>query len=165
MDLATALIGSILLILSFSPFIFYYFYNKSRENKLYNLLTSLAQSQSSVITKYEVCNDFIIGLDESSRTLFFCKESKEKKIQKHISLKDVIGCKIVKTSNHVDSKSNGFIAIDFLGLSIEYVDERKPVDVLEFYDSSVNHQLSGELQMIEKWKTIISSKLKSLVLS
>lgn len=165
MDLATAIIGSILLILSFSPFIFYYFYKKSREKILYKLLLSLAQSQSSVIAKYEVCNDFIIGLDESSRNLFFCKESKVKKFQQHVNLKDVHSCKIVKISNHEGSKSNGFAPIDFLGLSINYANKSKPVEVLEFYDSSENNQLSGELQMIEKWETIINSKLKTLVLS
>ena len=161
MDLVTAIIGSILLILSFSPFIFYYFYNKSREKILYKLLTSLAQSQKLTISRYEVCNDVIIGLDESSKTLFFCKESKVKKFQKHVSLKDVNSCKIVKTSNHVGSKINGFSPIDFLGLSIDYANKSKPVDVLEFYDSTVNNQLSGELQMVEKWETIINSKLKT----
>ncbi len=163
MDLATAFIGSILLIFSLSPFIFFYFYNKSREKKLYKLLLSLAKSQKSVISRYEACNDVIIGLDESSRTLFFCKDSKVKKFQKHIGLKDVNACKIVKTSNHGGSNGSGYVAIDFLGLSIEYTNKSKPVDVLEFYDASENNQLSGELQMIEKWENIIRSIIKTPV--
>lgn len=51
--------------------------------------------------------------------------------------------------------------MDRLNLNFFPVNSNQPDTVFEFYNADINYQLSGELQSIEKWNTLIKNMLKN----
>jgi len=137
-------------------FIFSYIKRKKRENEKLQQITSIANKSNCKITQHESCGDFIIGIDETNRYVFFSKKINDDAISQFINLAEIRNCKINNTIRTVTNSGSSAAVIDRLSLLFVPVSKDKPDIVLEFYNADENTQLSGELQLIEKWSKIIN---------
>jgi hypothetical protein len=134
-------------------------YRKKKKRFLMDL-SLLMEQQNLRLTHYDICGSFIIGMDESSNILAFYKKEKSKEIFRLIKFSEISECKIIVVSRDISTKSKHYNAIDRIELSLFPVDKGKPPILLEIYNSEYDSlTLTGELQVAEKWKQIINSKI------
>ena len=158
MDLGTAIIGLIFILVCTIPFVLISRSRRKDEKKLFISLKNLAEKQQSKITQHEVCSNYAIGIDETKNFVFFqLKKEKEIKPQ-FIDLSTIKKCKI---NNIGSATSNENRIIEQLNLELIPINKNKNNTVLEFYNSDQSYQLNGEFQSIEKWNKLINSKLKN----
>ncbi len=156
MDTSTIIIGAILLAICILPFVLISRNRKKKERELLNSLSNLANEHHCKISQFEVCGDQMIGIDEDTKSIFFIKQTDKEKVAKYVSLHTVQRCELVKTT----ANTAGDTIIDRLELKFVPIDSHQPQYIIEFYNSSERFQLSGELQMIEKWFAIILDRIK-----
>ncbi len=103
-----------------------------------------------------------VGLAETENAFIFLKKSANHEVSKVIRLSEVKNCIPINTGKTVKSKSGNYTVIEQLGLQINYKNSNKTDDFLEFYNLNGNLQLDGELQLLEKWTSIIKGRLKKM---
>ncbi len=157
MDLASSIIGAIILAICIAPFIIMSTNRKKRERKALKTLQKIAQQHDCEITNYEIGDDFVIGIDEPKRIVFFNKKLKETVFEQHIKLADVQACKIKNISRTVSNQNGNYNVVEELDLCFVPIEKGKKEVLLEFYNAENSTQLSGELQAIEKWQSIINA--------
>jgi hypothetical protein len=158
MDLGVTLIGIIIVVLCAMPFTLTYRNRKKKEKQFLLSLKELAQHHNCKITQYEVFGYFAIGIDDAKSYVFFVLKTEEKLKQQYINLSNVKTCEITKINRSINKKET---IIDHLSLNFGLVDKSKPNIALDFYNSDISYQLSGEIQSIEKWYKLINDLLKS----
>ena len=157
MDLGVALVGALVIVACILPFIIMYKTKKYNEEQLLEELKSTASEKGFLLTNYEVSGDLSIGIDETSNVFCFCKNVRDNKSQEFIRLNEVKKCSLINLKNSTGSQS----IIDKLALSFEFKTKTNPSVFAVFYDSEQQLQLSKELQLIEKWYSIINQKIKA----
>lgn len=157
MDLGSTIVGLIIIALGVLPFIILSRGEKKKEKQLLQSISKIAATQNCTISQHDFCSNFVIGLDEAKKHVFLYKESNQEKEEIFVDLAQVKACKLIKEDRRINNKNESYSIIDKLYLSFKTF-ENKEIR-MEFYSSDVNLQLSGELQMIEKWQQIIKSKL------
>ncbi len=160
MDSGTLIVGTILVVLCILPVILTERSRKKKEKRLYKHLASLAEAQNCKITKYERCCNMMIGIDEINNHVFFIKKSKEGEKGQYINLREIQNCRIRTTGRTVEESTGGGMVTEKLELVFMPVLKSGTEIVWEIYNAEDNLQLSGELQLIEKWAGIIKEKLK-----
>lgn len=163
MDFVSATIGVILLAICILPFILMSRGRSVKEKQMLQSLRGIAKQHNCQINQHEFCGDFVIGMDETKKFVFFTKLAKEKVIEQFIDLNCIMNCKIINSSRLISNKLEKQRIIDKLELSFAPIVRNKPEVVFEFYNSDINVQLHGELQSIEKWLKLINEKLKNKV--
>ena len=158
MDLGTAFVGLISIAACTIPFVLTTRGRKKNEKELLTLLKDLAKKENSEITQLEVCGDYAIGIDNTKNYLFFQLKSKDVAKQEFIDLATIKKCKVINIST--PTKDNSKI-VEKLNLSLSHVNKNKPDTVLEFYNSDLSFQLSGEMQSITKWNKLINDILSN----
>lgn len=160
MELSSAIIGIVLLLISCIPFVIM-IKNKSKKNKQFvQSLTNLAAEQNSTIHDYEICNNFIIGIDTEKNSLFFFKKTEKEEAKQTINLNTFQACNLIKQTRTVGDKKDNYTVIDRLALSFIPTPTNGSENEIEFYNSDKTIQLSGEFQAAEKWSTIITNHYK-----
>lgn len=144
MDLGIAIIGLICVAICAMPFVLISRSRKKRERKLIESIKELAKQHNNEITQYEVCGDYVIGIDEPKNILFFQLNAQEETKQQVVDLSIIDNCNISRKN----SKNQ---RIERLDLELIQTDNNKPKIVLEFYNVDLNYQPSGELESIQKW--------------
>lgn len=162
MDLGSIIIGAIILAICIVPFIFMGRNRKKRERNTIQSLVNFANQQNCNISKHEICGDYIIGIDETKKFVFFIKQIKENVDKKHINLADIRNCMIDNTSRTVTNNNNNLNVIDKLELSFIPFDKAMNEIKLEFFNADNSMMLVGELQSIEKWVKFINNILKPM---
>ena len=157
MDLGSALVGLIIIVICIVPFVIMSQGNRKTKKQKLAALEHIAHEQNCSISQHDVCGDFVIGFDDRKKHVFFYKEYNDKKEETFVDLAHVKDCKIIKEDKRINNKSGAYSIIDKLNLSFKTTNNKEIR--MEFYNSDVNLQLSGELQMIEKWKELIKSSL------
>jgi hypothetical protein len=160
MDIGTAFIGAVALAICILPFFWLRSIRKKAETKMLAALTDFAAEHNGSISRHEIFRDLVIGFDEGSNSLFFYKKSDTEELKQHVQLANVKTCKVVKTSQTLQSKDGARTMIERLELAFVPVAEKEPTIALEFYDMHKNVQLNGELQLIEKWDAWLNERLK-----
>lgn len=158
MDSGTIFIGATCIILCAMPFILTTRSRNKKEKQLLLLLNNLAKQQQSNISKYDVFGYYAIGVDEIKKSVFYQFKTKELEKQQFVDLTTIKKCKIENISKSADGNSS----VEQLNLNLSFMDKNKPNVILEFYNAEVNFQLNGEIQLIEKWNTLINNMLNSL---
>lgn len=160
MDSGSLLIGAIMLALCVVPILFIGRSRKKHKKKLLNSLLSFAESQNCNITQHELCGKISLGLAEDPNYFFFVKHSKEKVTKQYVNLTEIQNCKVINTSTAVGSKAEKIKVLDKLEMSFVPHDKSKQGIIIQFFDVEEDVQLTGELQLIEKWSKLINHKLK-----
>ena len=156
MDFGTVLVGSVCIALCAMPFVLTTRGRKKREKALVMSLKNLAKNENSEITQYETCGNYAIGIDEVKKIVFFQLQSKEITKYEIINLATIKKCRIANISNTV---SGGDKIIEKLNLHLTPIVKSKEDIILEFYNADLSFQLSGELQSIQEWNTLINKLL------
>lgn len=161
MDSKSIIIGAIVIAVCILPFILMSINIKRRERKKISLFKNIVNENNCILSKYEICGDFVIGIDETRKYIFFNKQLKDNVLKEIINLHEIQHCKVKNGARVVTSKNGTYNVIDKLELIFNPLDKNKKEIVLEFFNVNNNTQLIDELQSIEKWSKIINDCIKS----
>jgi len=159
MNLGSIIIGATLIAIVVVPIVLMEVKRKKREHKKLKSLLNIANQQDCIISKHEVCADFIIGIDESNKKVFFVKQQKEEALTLSVDLNETQSCKVINTNRTFKSKEGSQKVIDRLELSFIPTNKNKSETKMEFFNADLRGQLNGELQCIEKWSKLVNALL------
>lgn len=156
MDLTTSLIGLGLVALCIVPVLYFHFAQKAKRNQFIAEFMNLASQHQVKITQHEVWSHFCaIGLDTSANKLFYYKKRGDNVQQLLINLSEVEKCSLI----NLKKMQNEDEVIDRLALAFSYRNPRAAEKTLDFFSKEDYLALNGELQLVEKWKTIVNAQL------
>ena len=158
MDIETTLIGIVLVIVCATPFIVLTAGRKKAEKKKQKAFFDLAQRHGCQIDHFDMGNHSVIGIDTAQNTVLFYKQTSEGTQEHCVPLKDIQSCKrrVVNNTRKVTER------LQLVLTPLPKLREKGTPEIsLEFYNAEVEMQLEGELQLLEKWETLINSKLKA----
>jgi len=157
MNLINILIGVFIVAVCVLPIVSVVKKMKKQERKTLQLLAKIADRHQCIVHKHEICGDYIIGIDEYKKVVFFLKLLNDKTIEKHISLKEIRSCRVKNTTRSVSLKKENSIVTDKLELIFIPISGNLSEISLEFYNSDNSSQLRGELQSIQRWSDVINN--------
>jgi hypothetical protein len=105
MDLGTCLVGIVMLSACIIPFVLMAQNRKKREAQMLFSLKKIAEGEMSEVTKYEICCNSIIGLDENNFKLFYYHKGTHKEKRMIVDLTKVISCKAERIVNTLSDGS------------------------------------------------------------
>lgn len=157
MDLPTLFIGIGMVALIILPMLYFHLDQKKKRAAFLNLFKLRAQQQHVQVTQWDVWSNYCaIGLDTQAKKLYYLKKRGEQEQQLVINLSDVEKCSIT----HLKRIQNEDQIIDRLELCFAMRAPKGPEKSVEFYSKDESMTLNGELQLVEKWKTIINAHLE-----
>ncbi|MCO6499870.1 MAG: hypothetical protein J5I47_05760 [Vicingus serpentipes] len=156
-DVGTAIIGGVILIICFLPFLLTYKNKRKRDTQILQALNNLILQYKAEVHNYEIKSNFAIGIDDVRGFVFFSRKLKNDLIEEKCI--DLIKFKMCKV-NKIKSQGN---QIDRLVLSFIPINKNESEAELEFFNSDINFQLDGELQLIERWSVFINNQLKTII--
>lgn len=160
MELGTAITAGIMMLICAIPFILIYRSRKKKEKKLLSLISQVAEKSNSTISTFETWQNSIIGLDDQKNLLFYGRmNNNEVNIQREIDLNKIKNCVLNTNYRIVSSNETNQKFIDKIELCLGLDDSKKSTYKLTFFDSDDNFQLSGEVQLSQKWERLISNQL------
>jgi hypothetical protein len=163
MDSGAAIVGLVIVLICAIPFILISINNRNKKKKLLDKIVSLATKHNSNINQYELWNNTSIGIDYTKQIVFYTSSRKEVEIHQQINLNEVQKCSIANSSRTVNNEMGNFNVVEKLELQFTFQNKTKADVTLEFYNVKHNiSTLSGELQLIEKWNTIITTKIDEM---
>lgn len=163
MDLGTAIVGLIVVLICVIPFVIFSIKRKRKEKRIIQSLNNIASEDGSTISQYEIWNDNIIGIDDNSTCIYAVCKLKEHVQVTAIHLSGIQRCRISKVSRNVFTNGVNATVIEKLELVFENKDNNKPNQTIEFYNVENNKStLMGELQLIEKWYVKINAKIAAV---
>ena len=71
MDLGSALVGLIIIVICVVPFVIMSQGKKRTDNQKLASLEHVAKEQNCSISHHDICGDFVIGFDERRKHVFF----------------------------------------------------------------------------------------------
>jgi hypothetical protein len=161
MDLESVIIGAILLAIFIVPLIILNYNRVRNETKKLQSLTEFALQLNCEISQHEFCGDFIIGIDENRNFIFFLKQKKEDIISQFVDLSGCYSCQVYKKTRSLEGKNENVVILERVELRFFPTNKSKGETRFEMYDEETNMQLSGELQLIDKWSKKINDLLKN----
>jgi hypothetical protein len=159
MDIATILIGVMVLLICVVPFIIMRKNKKKKAIESKEVISQLAAKSNSNVDEYDRWNKTIIGIDHLNRKLFFIRKIKDKEIQHEIDLSGVQMARVI--NSHRGAIDGNYIVIQKLQLGLISKDKDKPETLLEFYNADYDSlTIMEELQLAEKWAKIVKSNIE-----
>jgi hypothetical protein len=130
--------------------------HKRKEKELLKSLCPKPGKEAN-ISKYDSWSNAAIGIDVNSDIVFFTKNTGDDNINQQVMLGDIEQCKIVRINSGESSRNK---AIEKLELFFIPKTKEKAVNALNFYNAEYDGPtLAGELQLAEKWCSIINERL------
>jgi hypothetical protein len=156
LDLGTAFIGGIATIAFTLPFVLDYRKNQHKMRALLTGLKDLAAKQGCQIHSYEVCKNFIVGIDEQQAWFFFLARTAAGHESQQIDLKTLRACEVVKQRRSAagsggDNAAGGWAEVGLVFIS---KNPQRPSTKLTLYDHTAGRQLTGEIQLANKWAAL-----------
>ncbi|MFY8188583.1 MAG: hypothetical protein ACOVLC_11565 [Flavobacterium sp.] len=158
MDSSITVIGLIIVLICAVPFVVMYFNNRKKENEMMQSLHAMASNNKSKITAHEFCGDFVLGIDETKKFVYFHKQNKDFSNSSFVNLSQTKECHITKKQDEDVSKSSIY-AMQSVSLSFRKVNDVHHETHFELFNRQLNHQLSGELQFADQWSKRINNLL------
>lgn len=155
MDLSASIIGIICIAICSVPFILIAINQRKKKKKLTNDFYELVQLHGCKIDDFEIGNNYIIGIDQQNRKLFF-QSNLESNVHHHI-----IDLDIIKNAEKNIRKTNQGEQIMQLNLILNPKSTNKAPMNLVFFNFKHNHSLSGELQSLNNWIDKVNALLNS----
>lgn len=157
-DFGTLLIGSITVAICAIPFVLTIGGRKRREKQMMRSLQTMSAQHNCQIGQREFCGNYLLGMDQAGRYVFFHQVSKEAIEERAVDLMEIVACKPI----NIGRKIAGERVVERLGLEFVPMDQDMPEITLELYNNDHSFQLRGELQSMEKWTRLINDRLKKL---
>jgi hypothetical protein len=158
MSITTILAALLLTAVCVLPFIIMKRRGKKAEKKFLQVLFDRAMSNNSEISQYDLTTRLIIGIADASNFIFFVKRHRDKDLITQVDLNRIESCYLNKTTRN--SIDGNYSLTDKIELRLAFSDKNSQEAVLEFYNlESDSLSMNGELQLAEKWYSVISGKL------
>lgn len=150
-DIGSAIIGVIIIIIATTPFVMMSRNKAKKEKKLYQKLVDLASQKNSKIDNYQALQHLAIGIDKDKHYVFFHDTQDAKTTEKSVDLKQIKNVSLIKDkTNKKDSQK-----IKRVGLKFAPQNKSQETVFFEFFNDDKNPQVFGEIQMAEKWVEIL----------
>jgi hypothetical protein len=160
-DWGTAIVGLVATLAFVAPFVTMYRKRVKKEKRMYNKLKTNAIQQNCSLSAHEFCGDFVIGIDESKEKVFFFKLIKDVEINQFVNLLEIQKCELIKKERDLKNPSSSMYSTQKVSLYFYSKDKKNPDTEFELFHEETNLQLSGELQLGEKWCSTINTLLKT----
>lgn len=134
-----------------------------RKVKYLDPLNELAQREGCQISHHDIWSESVIGIDETKNQVFVIRKTCGSEAENVINLAEIFRCRVAEISRSSGPKEGNVKAFDRIDL-VFVNKEKSKVDVtVEFYNSNTDRlTLAGELQLAEKWCTLVNKKLSSI---
>lgn len=162
MDLGSTIIGAISIAICTIPFGMMYYKRVKREKIRMLVLKRLAAENNCEIGWNEFCGDFVMGIDENKKFVFFLKQISGDEIAEVVDLSKVLNCQVIKKMRTVES---GFESVELTeSLALLFISNGKLLNdtSFELFNERVNFRLTGEIQFAEAVNTRLNELLKSI---
>lgn len=161
MDSKTIIIGGAVALLFITLYLISRRSKRKREKMFLGILSDLTGNIDSQITRYDIWYNLVIGVDDSTNHIFFIKNIFDDKTFLSVKLSEILKCRVNEVSRTVTINGSGIKVIEKVELEFINQDKNKPDSVAEFYNQdSGKLDLSGELQLAEKWCKIANDNIK-----
>jgi len=155
--------GSVILIIIVLAVVFLDSKKKKEKKKFLQTLSDLAERSNCKISEHDQWNNTLIGIDKDAHKLFFIRETAGNAISNVIDLSGIQKCRVINSSRMVTNKDSSHNVIDKLELVLASPDTKNADTVLEFYNTNRDNLfLNGELQLAEKWSTMVNENIPDL---
>jgi hypothetical protein len=156
MDIATILLGTIIILACVLPLVFIIKNRSKKEKEFRDVIFDMAAKSNSNIDLYDRWNNTIIGIDNSNGKLFFYKKVGAKAIHHEIDLAEIEMSSIVNTQHQTKSVNDSVTQRLELALISKGSNMNKLS--LEFYNADYDSlTIMDELQLVEKWSRNVNS--------
>lgn len=163
MDSGTIIITIVFLAIVTLPFAVTGYSRNKKKKYLLRKLNEAAQAGGFTITYHEFCSDFIIGLDDTANHVFFHKKREANEFSVEVNLAGYKNCSIFSSKHEVETKKEKVQVLDKLGLCFYPKDKTMPNVLIEIYNDEYDSlNMSGELQLVEKWEKQLNDRMKKL---
>ncbi len=161
MEMKTFIMVSItLLVVVVAPFAFVYIKNKNKSGKSNSVLKKYAIEYNSNIDQSDTLSNIAIGIDSIQKKLFFIRHSKNHEFEQIINLNDIKDVKLINEKRAVKIGKSSTLVVEKIEIVLVNKTSNKPNNVLELYNENIHMTLSGEVQLANKWVTILENILK-----
>lgn len=162
MDIASIIIGTLLLIGFIAPLVWVQMKQQNQDGQFLKKCNQIAVNERLTLSVQEVWNrDFFIGIDESKKVLIYVHLVNGLLEQEVIPLNQIISHKLVKTDRSWVVKGQTKSHIERLELQFKLSGNSEKEVKLLFYDAMQSLTLIGELEIIRKWDELIKKELKT----
>jgi hypothetical protein len=161
MDWGTALIGLLSILICIAPFVILYYKRLKNENKMLQSLNAIAQLHKCKISEHEFCGDFVLGIDENKKFVYFFKQKREEAISLFVDLSEIQTCQFSKKTRNIKNNAENLVITEQIELCFLTKEKSKSQTSFELYNDEINMQLSGELPFADKWSNKINEYLKN----
>lgn len=151
MDIATLLIGVVIIAACALPFVLSGVSRRCKEKKLICALNALADSVSAKIDDFEMYCNTAVAIDVDGKNLFFVRFVDEKTVET-VDLTKVKSCSLVEKRHNSDTVP------DTMGLNFVFVDGG-PELFLEFFNSDIDVTSDGISPILSRWNVKINNRL------
>lgn len=160
MSLLNILTIVLLIAVCILPFVIINIKRRKSEQQFLQVLLNHASQSNNTISQYDLSNQQVIGLADITNTLFFLKRRNNQDVIKQVQLAQVERCYINKKSR--SSIDGNYSATERLELRFARADKNSPEEVFELYNLEHDSlSMTGQLELAEKWHSIVSSRLPS----
>jgi hypothetical protein len=134
--------------------------NARRERQFLQPLFSMAEHHQSRLSQFDTWSHAAVGIDDTTGMIFFFKKVNKVETSRQVSLSAIKKCRVIHVTKTVGEGQDNFKGIARLTLAFVHKDNSKADELLEFYNAdSDGDTLTGELQLVEKWRQLIDNKM------
>ena len=158
MNTNSLLVWLVVIVVISGLIVFLRFKNKKSKEEKLSPLFNFARENNCEISMYDRWDKTLIGLHSSvNNKLFFIRKVADKEVKKIVNLSEIKNCRMAKTTRTASFNRENVIVTDKIELVLSPVEKSKPDVVMEFYNTDYDSlNLSGELQLAEKWVEILN---------
>ena len=153
-------IAGIILIILICLLFFFQIRKRRKKNKnLMDEISKLAKQNTNQISKFDLCGNMIIGMDDRSGHILFFKSEKTENISIIINLSDMESCKI---SNHIKKsppKNKTNHKEDQMGILLKPYNSNKPEVYLCFKCKEDKNEAVKRFMLTYKWSYLINNRI------
>ena len=163
MDSSTTITGGVFLLFCIILFVLINRSKKKKTRQYLLPLNSLAEKYNCKISKYDIWNNSIIGIDESKHFVFAIHEMKPNGSELVINLAEIFRCRVNELSRTSGPKEGNIKAFDRIDLVFINKDKSKADQIVVFYNANSDRlTLTGELQLAEKWCVLVNNSIAAI---
>jgi hypothetical protein len=158
LDTGTIVTAVFFLLLFSIPFILLNISRKKREKRNLLLLNREAGKTNLTVSTFNTWGNTSIGMDEKANVVFFTKKTPDGDTAQQVTLAETEKCRVANIKRTESDGDHHYSLTEKLELVFE--NKKKTETALPFYDIQYDGgMLTGELQMAEKWCSIINDKI------
>lgn len=161
MDLTSAIIGLVMLGLFVLPIVIMSTSNKKKNQLLLNELKGLAAQNNHEISEYDIQTQFSIGITPQGERIFFVRKGEHPSdiITTSLPLNSIKMCTLHTENRSVKLKNSTEAVIEKLELLFQIKSKDQKYYSWLLYDAEITPQLDRELEIGNKWVSIIKKAI------